>query len=473
MERDAAKLDPASTVFESFGASSRARSPRADELGRLAEEARIKTERLKLSTPLGAVDLSRPGGMSNHLVVGASRSASGHPILIGGPQAGYFSPQILLDYELHSPTIHARGAGFPGLSPIVVLGRTQSYAWTPTAGGSDMIDTYVERLCEPGGGSADEDSDHYLFKGQCLPMDRRVLREAATLPGGGVLPEIVVERTVHGPVLARGTLGGGPVAITSKRSSYMKELDAAVSILKMNRNQAKTGEDFVDIFRESHNLSTNWSYANDEEIAYVHGGLYPRRPASVDPDLPVWGTGAQQRARVARVDDLLDAEALGRPERRAHRVEPRPRSRRAAPPGRRPPRARAGRRPRCRPRSAASPSRPTATRSAGSGAERCRAPAPATPKTLRTRIDTHGTRRLVDRRRARACRAGSSRPLGLGADHEARLVDEVHDRAGGTGRTGRRSGSACPRRRRSARRRSGSGRRRARRPAGRRAARAR
>src|SRR4051794_27956271 len=32
---------------------------------------------------------------------------------------------------------------------------------------------------------------------------------------------------------------------------------------------------------------------------------------------------AQQRPRVARIDDLLDAEALGGSERRAHRVEPR------------------------------------------------------------------------------------------------------------------------------------------------------
>src|SRR3954449_9070746 len=35
------------------------------------------------------------------------------------------------------------------------------------------------------------------------------------------------------------------------------------------------------------------------------------------------GPVAQQRPRVARVDDLLDAEALRRPEGRAHRVEPR------------------------------------------------------------------------------------------------------------------------------------------------------
>ena len=37
------------------------------------------------------------------------------------------------------------------------------------------------------------------------PMDRRTLREA---PPGAPYPDIVVERTVHGPVLSRGTLNG-------------------------------------------------------------------------------------------------------------------------------------------------------------------------------------------------------------------------------------------------------------------------
>lgn len=279
MERDDKAIDPKSTAVAGAGAS---------EVRALAADSQTHFDRLKLSTPLGAIDLSHPGSMSNHLVVGASRSATGHPILLGGPQAGYFSPQILMDYELHSPTIHARGAGFPGLSAIVVMGRTQNYAWTPTAGGSDMIDTYVEKLCEPDGSKPDKDSRFYEFKGKCVAMDHRTLREA---PPGAPFPDIIVERTVHGPVMTRGELAGVPVAVTHKRSSYMKELDAAISILKMNRNQARTGSDFVTIFRESHNLSTNWSYANDHEIAYVHGGLYPERPRSVDPDLPVWGTG--------------------------------------------------------------------------------------------------------------------------------------------------------------------------------------
>ena len=306
MERDEKAIDPRSTAVAGADAA---------ELRALAAESETRWERLKLSTPLGAIDLSHPGSMSNHLVVGASRSASGHPILLGGPQAGYFSPQILLDYELHSPTIHARGAGFPGLSAIVVMGRTQSYAWTPTAGGSDMIDTYVEKLCEPGGAAPDKDSRFYEFKGKCVPMDRRTLREA---PPGAPFPDIIVERTVHGPVMSRGELGGKPVAVTQKRSSYLKELDAAVSILKMNRNQARTGADFVSIFRESHNLSTNWSYANDREIAYVHGGLYPERPRSVDPDLPVWGTGEWEWRKDSAGADVF----LGRAEV-PHEVAPR------------------------------------------------------------------------------------------------------------------------------------------------------
>ena len=273
----------------------------AAELAALAESSRIKYERLKLTSPLGAVDLSRNGGMSNHLVIGARRTKSGFPLLIGGPQAGYFSPQILMDYELHSPTIDARGAGFPGLSAIVVMGRTERYAWTPTAGGADMIDTYVEKLCAPEGGEPNEDSRFYEFKGECRPMDRRTLREA---PPGAPYPDIVVERTVHGPVLSRGTLNGQPIAVANKRSTYGKELDAAISILRMNRGEATTANKFISIFRQSHNLSTNWSYASRREIGYVHGGLYPKRPAGPHPDFPKWGTGEWEWETNAKGEDV-------------------------------------------------------------------------------------------------------------------------------------------------------------------------
>ena len=70
----------------------------------------------------GRIDLSHPGQLSNHVVVDGEASSTGHPILLGGPQAGYFDPQILVENELHGDRIHARGASFPGMG-FVVIGR--------------------------------------------------------------------------------------------------------------------------------------------------------------------------------------------------------------------------------------------------------------------------------------------------------------------------------------------------------------
>ncbi len=177
----------------------------------LADQSRVKTENLVLDTPLGTIDLSRPNSMSNYLAVDGTLSSTGHPILLGGPQAGYFDPQILSENEIHGDRLHARGATFPGFG-LVIVGRTFDSAWSPTAGGSDMIDTYVEKLCEPAGGAATEQSRHYLFEGRCVEMDRRTIRTVADsvpvdLPGRELLPGH--HRGAHRPRARRGTGHGG------------------------------------------------------------------------------------------------------------------------------------------------------------------------------------------------------------------------------------------------------------------------
>jgi acyl-homoserine lactone acylase PvdQ len=303
------RIDPASAAF-GYGSGASGLEGLLDEIGQvfpgglaqaisqtadLAEQSRIKLEDLVLDTPLGSIDLSHPGSMSNFLAVDGTLSSTGHPILLGGPQAGYFDPQILSENEIHGDRIHSRGATFPGFG-LVIVGRTFDSAWSPTAGGSDMIDTYVEVLCEPDGRPPTEESHHYLFDGECVEMDRRVLRTVTDavpidLPGRDLLPDLIVERTVHGPVVGRGLVGDKPVAISHKRSTYLKELDPGVSILKLNRNEVQDPQTFVDTFEESHNLSTNWVWIDEDDVAYVHGGLYPIRPDTVHPDFPVWGTG--------------------------------------------------------------------------------------------------------------------------------------------------------------------------------------
>jgi acyl-homoserine lactone acylase PvdQ len=119
-----------------------------------------------------------PQTMSNALVVSARRSASGHPLAVFGPQVAYFAPEILMEQDVHAPGLDARGASFPGANLYVSLGHGRDYAWSATSAGQDLTDTYAVPLCKPGGGAATLSSDHYLFRGKCLPIE--VLRRTDT-----------------------------------------------------------------------------------------------------------------------------------------------------------------------------------------------------------------------------------------------------------------------------------------------------
>src|SRR5262249_5466362 len=100
---------------------------------------------------------------SNALLVGAKRSASGHPVFVAGPQVGYYSPEILMEEDLHGGGLDARGVAFPGLGFYLQIGRGLDYAWSATSASSDVIDEFAETLCGNG-------TTQYMFKGECRTM---------------------------------------------------------------------------------------------------------------------------------------------------------------------------------------------------------------------------------------------------------------------------------------------------------------
>ncbi len=65
--------------------------------------------------------LQFPRSMSNALLVSAADSASGHPLAVMGPQVSYFTPEILMEEDIHGPGIDAEGAAFPGVNLYVEL----------------------------------------------------------------------------------------------------------------------------------------------------------------------------------------------------------------------------------------------------------------------------------------------------------------------------------------------------------------
>ena len=219
--------------------------------------------------------------MSNALLVGRNRSTNGHPLFVAGPQVGHFYPQLLLELDLHGGGIDARGAAFPGISFYVLLGRGKDYAWSLTSSTSDLIDDYAEELCG--------DDTHYRYQGACREMGSF---DAGTLKGapGEADRRLLFRTTVHGPVIGYATVGGRRVAIARKRATRGRELLSGLAWQDLNTNKPRNAAEFL---RSASRLemSFNWVYADDRDIATFSSGRLPIRPDTVDPGLPTSGNG--------------------------------------------------------------------------------------------------------------------------------------------------------------------------------------
>jgi acyl-homoserine lactone acylase PvdQ len=231
--------------------------------------------------PTSAAELP-PTMMSNALLVGAKRSATGKPIAVMGPQVGYYYPEILLELDLKGGGYNARGAAFPGISFAVLLGRGPDYAWSATSAGSDIVDQYVETLC---GGSETK----YLFRGECRAMTSF---DAGTIHGAPGTPdqELVYPETIHGPVIGYASVQGKRVAISTLRSTRGRELLASSFFLDLSTAAVHSVKEFFKT-ASTMEMSFNWHYIDSRNIAVYTSGRLPVRPPTVDPGLPTKGTG--------------------------------------------------------------------------------------------------------------------------------------------------------------------------------------
>ena len=239
-----------------------------------------------------------PKHMSNALVINGSKTASGHPIAVFGPQVSYYAPQILALEDLHSPDYAAEGASFPGTG-VVELGRGEDYAWSATSAGSDLIDQRLEKVCNPTAGAAPAaQGTYYMYLGKCTPMVAETFTETALPKVGGLGGPAVISHkiylTVHGIVQGWTTSGGKPVAIVNQRSTFGHDVDSVVGFLGFGM-PSKTYDVTSWMANAANILYTfNWFYVDDTDTGYFVSGLDPVRPTNVDPTLPTWGTGISE-----------------------------------------------------------------------------------------------------------------------------------------------------------------------------------
>jgi len=216
---------------------------------------------------------------SNAIVVGPALSATGRPLLLGGPQTGLNAPNFFWEIGLHGGGYDGEGVTAPA-GPGVLIGRGRKFAMSITSGILDNIDTFVEVL-DPA------DPERYLFEGTSRPFDHRV--ETFHVAGGADVT-LDVRRSVHGPVFFHDPAGG--LAFSRQASFRGKEIASAAALVNLG---------FVRELRDFRRLadrvaaSLNLHYADRAgNIAYFHRGIRPLRPLHTDPRLPLDGTGAME-----------------------------------------------------------------------------------------------------------------------------------------------------------------------------------
>ena len=167
--------------------------------------------------------------MSNAILVGPSRSASGHSIFVAGPQVGYFFPEVLLEYDLHGGGIDVRGIARAGAAVRRDRPRQGLRLERDHRPARDIVDTFVEialrarRRALPLQGPVPGDDD--LRRGR--PSGRAgagaTRRSRSTRPSTGRSP-------------ATRRVKGVRVALAQERSTRGREAVNLVPFMELNEN---------------------------------------------------------------------------------------------------------------------------------------------------------------------------------------------------------------------------------------------
>lgn len=274
-------IDPAEETFP-LDAITPFSEPQMALIARYATEIRnvvtAAVEERTLVASLGAqigVPFSFPLHASNAMVVAGSLTASGNPILLGGPQTGLNLPSFFYEIGLHGGGYDAHGVTVPA-GPGLVIGRSATQAWTLTSGITDNADAYIEEL-NPA------NPKQYRFRGGFHDMECRT--ETFVLPPPNPPRTMEFCRTVHGPVFASYPR----VAFARRLYLFGREFQAAVRLVSLGfAHDVKRFTRTVDPLE----ASLNCMYADNRgNIAYFHRGIRPRRPPTLDPRLPLPGDG--------------------------------------------------------------------------------------------------------------------------------------------------------------------------------------
>ncbi len=234
---------------------------------------------------------------SNALLVDASLSATGQPIMWGAPQMGYYKPPVPYQLGLHGAGFDAAGIGVTG-APAIVIGRNADIAWSATSGFEDIQDIVALPLAGP---------RSYTWDGETRTMDCWTVVHDLTptplgLSEGPVIPSQHTQEVCRAdgwPVVAIDEDAG--YAYMRKTTTRHEELQGAA--IWLGAALTDSVESFQEHMRDFP-FTFNFHVADHEQVLYLHTGKIPIRASGYDPRLPTPAGSAYEWRGVAYTGEL-------------------------------------------------------------------------------------------------------------------------------------------------------------------------
>ena len=235
---------------------------------------------------------------SNGFVIGPSRSATGHAMLLINPHLPYFGPGQVYEGQVHSES----GWNFTGYTrfgfPFPYVGHSDAIGWVSTDNAADQADLWSETFDDPGHPLRYRYGDGYRTATEWT--DTLLVRTDR-----GLTPRVVTfRRTHHGPLVA--VRDGHPLAL---RMARFEEPGWLAEWYRMTR--ARSMAELRQAMAPLAMLFGNVMGADTAgHIWYLYNGAVPRRDPRFDWSRPVDGSDPATEWRgyhtIDELPELLD-----------------------------------------------------------------------------------------------------------------------------------------------------------------------
>jgi penicillin G amidase len=246
------------------------------------------TDASKSIKPLGIQDVRQPdtkqdqllrallpGGIegigSNNWALSGKRTVSGKPLLANDPHLGLSAPALWYFARLEAPGMNVIGATLPGI-PAVVLGRTDSIAWSFTNTGPDVQDLFIEELnpANPGQYRTPDGMAAFLVREEVIEIKNKPAHH------------FIVKQSRHGPIIsetydrAKNLINTDRFALALRWTALDLDNQSVIGLLDMNR--ATNLEGFKKALHKNYAPMQNVVMADTAgNIAFQAAGVAPKR----------------------------------------------------------------------------------------------------------------------------------------------------------------------------------------------------